>query len=91
MIVSCARLAGDYVVIHRGEEIGRIERVMIDVGSGSVAHAVVACGGVFGIGERRYAIPWSGLTIDTARRRLVLAREPEDIEGSTAFLGSDTV
>ena len=90
MIVSCSRLAGDYVVSHRGEDVGQIERIMIDVASGRVAHAVVACGGVYGIGERHYAIPWSAFRLDTERRRLVLAVELKDVEGR-CFLSSDTV
>ncbi len=92
MIVSCARLAGDYVVNPRGEEVGRIERIMIDVASGRVAHAVVACGGVFGIGEQQYAIPWSAFTLDAERRRLVLAVDLKDLEKTRQpFLSSDTV
>ena len=65
---------------------------MIEVASGRVAHAVVACGGVCGIGERHYAISWSAFTLDTERRRLVLAVELKDLEGVTAaFLSSDTM
>lgn len=92
MIVSCARLAGDYVVSQCGEEVGRIESIMIDVASGRVAHALVACGGVFGIGGRQYAIPWSAFTVDIDRRRLILTVELEDLHhGLTSFANSDTV
>ncbi len=91
MIVSCARLAGEYVVNPRNEDVGQIARIMIEVGSGRVACAVVASGGVFGIGERHYAIPWQAFTIDPSRR-LVLAGDLADFAAAPAgFLNSDTM
>lgn len=86
MIASSARLAGELVVDDRGEDVGRLERVMIDVASGRVAYAVLACGGVFGIGERRYGVPWKALRLDPERRCFVLDRELADLERSAAQL-----
>ena len=45
-----------------GENVGRIERVMIDKISGKVAYAVMSFGGFLGIGEDYYPLPWSVLT-----------------------------
>ena len=90
MIVSCARLVGDYVVSHRGEDVGQVESIMIEVASGRVAHALVACGGVFGIGVRRYAIPWNLFTIDFEHRRLLLTIELTKLHTSASpFVNSD--
>ena len=52
MIVSCARLAGRVIVNPSGEDVGQVERIMIDVPSGRIAYAVVAYGGVLGLGHR---------------------------------------
>ena len=76
MIVSCARLVGEPVVDLDGEEMGRVDRILIDAPSGRIAGVVVAVGGVFGLGERQYTVPWSGLRIDAARRRIVIDRRP---------------
>lgn len=85
-VVSCDTLTGGAVVNRAGEELGMLERIVIDVPSGKIAYAVLGCGGVFGIGARRYAIPWSELTLDTARDCLVLDRSPERLESETARL-----
>ncbi|HET6265064.1 MAG TPA: PRC-barrel domain-containing protein [Usitatibacter sp.] len=77
MIVSCTRLAGEAILDERGEEAGRIERVVIDLASGRVACVVLACGGVLGLGERQYTVPWSRLRLDSAHRRFILERTPE--------------
>jgi len=77
MIVSCSRLAGEPVLDEHGEEAGRIERVVIDLASGRVAWVVLACGGVFGLGERHETVPWSCLRLDPASRRFILERKPE--------------
>ena len=82
MIVSCSRLAGEPVLDEHGEEAGRIERVVVDLESGRVACVVLACGGVLGLGERYYTVPWSRLRLDPARRRLVLERTPARMEAS---------
>ena len=45
-----------------GDNIGQIERVMIDKIRGKVAYAVMSFGGFLGIGEDYYPLPWSVLT-----------------------------
>ena len=86
MIVSSARLAGDAVVNPRDEDVGQLERIMIDVPSGRIAYVVIACGGVFGIGERHYAVAWHDLRLDPERRCFVLTRELEELERTAAQL-----
>ena len=86
MIASSARLAGEVVVDDHGEDVARLERVMIDVASGRVAYVVLACGGVLGIGERRYAVAWKDLRLDPKRRYLVLERQLADVERTAAQL-----
>lgn len=79
-VVSCETLTGGAVVNPAGEELGLVERILIDVPSGKIAFAVLGCGGVFGIGAKRYAIPWSELKLDRARECLVLDISPERLE-----------
>lgn len=78
MIASCARLVGEPVVDRRGEDVGRIDRVLIEVATGRVAGVVVACGGVFGLGEREYTLAWHELRLDATRRRVVIDHRPDE-------------
>jgi sporulation protein YlmC with PRC-barrel domain len=51
-------LRGKDVVGSTGEELGEIEELAIDTSQGRVAYFVLASGGVLGMGEDRYAIPF---------------------------------
>jgi sporulation protein YlmC with PRC-barrel domain len=78
MIVSCARLAGERVFDPRGEDAGRIERVMVDLASGRIAGVVLACGGVLGLGERLHTVSWERIRLDPAKRRLILEEDRQE-------------
>jgi sporulation protein YlmC with PRC-barrel domain len=78
MIASCARLVGEPVVDRRGEDVGRIDRVLVEVASGRIAGVIVASGGVFGLGERHYTVPWHELRLDPELRRVVIDRRPDE-------------
>jgi sporulation protein YlmC with PRC-barrel domain len=91
MIVSSARIAGDAVVNRRDEDVGQLERIMMDVPSGRIAYVVLACGGVFGIGVRHYAVPWNHLRLDPDRRCFVLEGGLEELERTAAQLPQPTL
>jgi sporulation protein YlmC with PRC-barrel domain len=58
-LIASDRIEGTLVRRHNGEKIGRIERLMIDKASGTIAYAVMSFGGLFGLGDNHYQIPWS--------------------------------
>ena len=84
-VMSCDTLVGDGVVNRADEDLGSIEHVMIDVPSGRIAYAVLAYGGVFGIGEKLFAVPWGALTLDADRRCFILDIDRKRLENAVAF------
>ena len=58
-LIASDRIEGTLVRRHNGEKIGKIERLMIDKASGKIAYAVMSFGGLFGLGDNYYQIPWS--------------------------------
>ena len=60
-LIASDRIEGTLVRRHSGEKIGKIERLMIDKESGTIAYAVMSFGGLFGLGDNYYQIPWSML------------------------------
>src|SRR6202051_817078 len=58
-LIASDRIEGTLVRRHNGEKIGKIKRLMIDKASGIIAYAVVSFGGLFGLGNNHYQIPWS--------------------------------
>jgi sporulation protein YlmC with PRC-barrel domain len=83
--LSCAAVQGETVLNQRGEELGHIEQILLDVPSGEIAFAVLARGGVCGLGQKLYAIPWSHFSFDPRRRGFVLDSEVARIASVPGF------
>ena len=58
-LIASDRIEGTVVRRSTGEHVGKIERLMIDKVSGTIAYAVMSFGGLFGLGSSHYPIPWS--------------------------------
>jgi len=56
-----------------GEHVGKIVDFMLDTERQSVVYAVLAVGGVLGVGAKMLAIPPASLSYDSSRRCLNLA------------------
>ena len=84
-VMAADTLEGDKVVNAKGEDLGTIEDIMIDVQRGRVAYAVMSCGGFLGMGEKLFAIPWSALVLDANRHCFVLDADRERFEKAPGF------
>ena len=85
LVLSGSSLKGDKVVNHEGDDLGKIEEIMIDLDHGRVAYAVLSFGGFLGLGDKLFAIPWQAFTVDTANKRLVLNANKEILEKAPGF------
>ena len=65
-------LVGNSVYDAEGNLVGKLEEIVIDTRTGCVRHAVLAIGGILGIGRKRVAIPWNALKPDANYRRCVV-------------------
>ena len=64
-LIGSDKVEGTAVYGSDQQQIGSIERVMIDKISGKVAYAVLGFGGFLGIGDDHYPLPWQSLKYDT--------------------------
>jgi sporulation protein YlmC with PRC-barrel domain len=83
--LSASTLNGDSVKNHKGESLGDLKDIMIDTTSGKIAYGVLAFGGVLGMGEKLFAVPWEALTIDGENKELVLNVEKERLKDAPGF------
>lgn len=84
-VMSASTLIGDQVVNPRGEEVGKIEEIMIDMDSGSISYAVLSFGGFLGIGDRLFAIPWRLLHLDLENKRFICNVDKEKLKQAPGF------
>jgi sporulation protein YlmC with PRC-barrel domain len=84
-VMSASSLTGDRVVNRAGEDLGKIHDIMIDVPTGRIAYAVLSFGGVLGIGNKLFAIPWGRLTLDEVNKEFRLDVDKETLERAPGF------
>lgn len=84
-VMAADTLQGDKVVNPRGDNLGDIEDIMIDVSSGRVAYAVLSRGGILGFGDKLYAIPWEALTLDADRECFILDVDESQLANAPGF------
>ena len=58
LVLTASTLKGDKVVNHKGEDLGKIEEIMLDLDDGRSGYAVLSFGGFLGMGDKLFAIPW---------------------------------
>lgn len=84
-VMSASTLAGDHVRNAAGEDLGKVEEIMIDIPSGRVAYAVLSFGGFLGMGNKLFAVPWDALTIDEDNHEFVLNVDKQTLETAPGF------
>jgi sporulation protein YlmC with PRC-barrel domain len=70
--VSFDDVEGMTVVNHKGEELAEISDLIFDRGSGEIAHVVLGHGGVLGMGDTEFAVPYDRFTMDERSGDLML-------------------
>lgn len=83
-------VVGMKVVNTQGEELGKIEEIVIHP-RGDVAYAVLSFGGTMGVGDKLFAIPWTVLQTHATEatrgdeKKLVLAVDKERLKNAPGF------
>lgn len=84
-LMGANTLIGNDVMNHKGEDLGEIKEVMLQTERGNVAYAVLSFGGVLGMGEKLFAVPWNALTLDTQNKCFVLNVDKDRLKNAPGF------
>jgi sporulation protein YlmC with PRC-barrel domain len=84
-VLSTTALIGDNVVNRAGENLGKIEELMLDLEKGRVAYAVLSFGGVLGIGEKLFVVPFEALKLDGSREHFMLDVDKDRLKNAPSF------
>ena len=84
-LMGADTLIGDDVYNHSDEELGEIKEIMLDMRTCQIAYAVLSFGGLLGMGEKLFAVPWERLTLDTVNKRFLLNVEKSQLKDAPGF------
>jgi len=84
-VLSADSFMGDRVRNSAGEDLGKIEELMIDIGSGCIGYAVLSFGGFLGMGNKLFAVPWRALQVNVADREFLLDVDRQTLENAPGF------
>ena len=84
-LMGADTLLGNDVYNKNGDDLGDIKEFMIDMASGKIAYAVLSFGGLLGMGDKLFAVPWAALTLDTANKRITLNVAKDALKEAPGF------
>lgn len=78
-------LTGHKVQNTAGEDLGKIDDLVLDDQTGRVLYAILAYGGLLGLGERLIAIPWKRLRLKGDQKIFLLNIDKETLAHAPSF------
>ena len=84
-LMGANTLVGNSVYNTKGEDLGKIKDIMLNIPHGKVSYAVLEFGGFLGMGEKLFAVPWDALKLDTENKRFTLNIDKERLENAPGF------
>lgn len=76
---------GEDVSNRQGEDLGDIKEIMLDMQTGQIAYAVLSFGGIMGMGDKLFAVPWQALELDTENKRFILDVPKQKLQNAPGF------
>ncbi len=83
--LTASSITGDKVENPRGEDLGKIDNLMINLHDGRVEYAVVEMGSFLGLGGKLFAIPFRELKLDPVKQVFILNREKKYLQNIPGF------
>ena len=84
-IVSTEDVIGVSVQNPQGENLGKVEALMLDKVQGYVAYVVLSFGGFLGMGDKLFALPWSMFSYDPVNDCFIISIDKELLKNSPGF------
>ena len=78
-------VVGRKVINRQGENLGKVEEVMLDAIPGRVAYAVLSFGGFLGVGDKLFAVPWQALDWNPEYDAFVIDADKRFLENAPGF------
>jgi sporulation protein YlmC with PRC-barrel domain len=76
---------GNRVKNQVGEDLGKIEDLIIDPGTNRIAYAILSFGGFLGVGDKLFPVPLNALMLDTVNKTFTLNMDKERLKNAPGF------
>ena len=84
-VISASMVEGTPVCNAKGEKLGTVEDIMIDKLSGQVRYAVLGFGGLLGLGDKLFPLPWRALDYNKDMEAFVVDIDRARLENAPGF------
>jgi sporulation protein YlmC with PRC-barrel domain len=83
--LTSTSIVGDKVENPEGENLGKIDNLMINLNTGMVEYVVLESGSFLGIGGKLFAIPFSELYLNPDRKVFILDKDKDYLQNMPGF------
>src|SRR5690348_9823020 len=84
-VVKTKEVIGVSVKNAQNESLGKIEEIILDKLSGNVRYVVLSFGGVLGMGDKLFALPWNAIHYDEDLDSFILNIDKEKLKNAPGF------
>ncbi len=84
-VTSIVSLAKNGVTNEKGDDLGKVEDIMVDLESGRISFVVITTGGMLGRDSRLFAVPWEALRISMHDKKFILNVTKETLDNAPSF------
>ncbi len=88
-LITTNALQNEDVFNSHGEHLGKIENLIVDLDHNCIAFGVFSFGGILGLGEKHFAIPWKALKFNKDTQQYILNIDKEQLEGTEGFTANN--
>jgi sporulation protein YlmC with PRC-barrel domain len=85
ILMSASTLNGDDVNNAQGENLGHVKDIMLDTENNRVAYYVLSFGGLFGVGDKLFAIPPEAMELNTTDKCFILNIAKDRLKEAEGF------
>jgi sporulation protein YlmC with PRC-barrel domain len=89
--ILASKVKGTAVYSDSGDKIGTVEDIVLDKMSNQIMFAALGFGGVLGMGQKYYPVPWSLLDYDENKGGYVVPLDKDRLENAPAYELKDLI
>jgi sporulation protein YlmC with PRC-barrel domain len=79
------RLIGSDVVNKQGDKIAKVEDIVLDSHDRTINYVVLSYGGVLGMGNKLFAVPWSDIQMDSQKKSFIVDASTDQLKSAPGF------